>query len=86
MDWGKTLQGVGSLAGAWGKYSIGKEQNKLIKKQFDHEIALDNRAIAKEDEAQATFDSASQAVFGTKKKKTSDTSYSDAYATPATSV
>lgn len=78
MDFGTTLQGVGALAGAWGNYTTGKQQNKLIKQQFNHQIDLDNRAIAKEDAAQENFDSASQSVFG-KKKKTTDSSLTDAF-------
>lgn len=67
MDWssafsniniGDTLQGIGSIAGAWGQYENGKESSKLKKKQLEYEMSKDTLANAKLDSQQKSWDDA----------------------------
>ena len=69
-DTALTIQGLGSLAGAWGQYETDKQRNKLIKEEMDYKKSLDARAMAKEDLAQANYDNAfSVSSFNINKKK-----------------
>ena len=64
------IQGVGSLASAWGQYETGKTRNKLMQQQFDYQKSLDTKAFAKQDEAQKNLDDAfADSDFNIKKKK-----------------
>lgn len=58
FDWGGLLQGVGSLAGAWGQYENGKETSKLKKQQLEYEMSKDTLANAKLDSQQKSWDDA----------------------------
>jgi hypothetical protein len=46
-DIGLGLEGIGTLASAWGQYQLGKEQNKLIKGQLDYQKQKDALALKK---------------------------------------
>lgn len=46
-DIGLGLEGIGTLAGAWGQYEIGKQQNKLIKDQLKYQKQKDALALEK---------------------------------------
>lgn len=65
---GGLLGGIGALAGAWGKYSSNKKQNKLLSAQFDYEKQKDALANNRFVEDRAAINDA----FGIvpKKKKT----------------
>lgn len=69
-DTALTIQGLGSLASAWGQYETDKQRNKLIKEEMDYRKSLDTRALAKEDLAQANLDDAfASSDFNINKKK-----------------
>lgn len=55
---GSALQGIGSLAGAWGQYESGKESNKLKKQQLEYEKSKDVLANSKLDAQQKSWDDA----------------------------
>jgi len=78
------LQGIGSLAGAYGSYKVGKEQNKIERDKLKYEKAKDTITADKQAQAQAELDDAVANVYGTKKKKAKKTtgSLSDAFTTP----
>jgi len=74
-DTALTIQGIGSLASAWGQYETDKKRNKLIKEEMDYKKSLDKRVMEKEDKAQATLDDAfdsSELNINNKKKKKYD--------------
>jgi hypothetical protein len=57
-DTALTLQGVGSLANAWGQYKTNKKRNKLLEQQFNYAKEQDALALAKQNKAQSNLDSA----------------------------
>lgn len=72
---GSLLQGIGSIAGAWGNYESEKKRNKMLEKQFAYEQEKDSNAKAKLDKAQSSLDNAfDNSLFAdiTKKKKNAD--------------
>ena len=70
-DTALTIQGVGSLASAWGQYETGKEKNKLLKSQLQYEKDKDKIANAKMDTAQSNLEDAwENSTLNKKKKKT----------------
>ena len=79
---------AGELAGAWGAYEVGKEKNKIAKKQLEYEKNKDNIANDKLTQAQGELDDAMANVYGTKKKKTkkADSGLSDAFLDPSSAV
>jgi hypothetical protein len=81
---GSVLGGIGSLAGAWGSYNIGKKQNKLIEDQIGYGQKMDAITANKQGQAQAELDSGLANVYGTKKKKEDKVvgSLSDAFVSP----
>jgi len=69
-DTALAIQGLGSLASAWGQYETDTKRNKLIKEEMDYKKSLDARAFAKADNAQINLDDAfSNSDLNTKKKK-----------------
>jgi len=83
---GSILGGIGSLAGAWGQYEVGKKQNKLIEDQIGYGQKMDAITANKQGQAQAELDSGLANVYGTKKKKEDKVagSLSDAFVSPVT--
>jgi len=69
-DTALTIQGLGSLAGAWGQYENGKEANKLIKKQLQYEKDKDTYAKGQMTKAQTNLEDAWTDSSLNKKKKT----------------
>lgn len=72
---GSLLQGIGSIAGAWGNYESEKKRNDLLNQQFSYEKEKDANAKQKLDKAQSSLDNAfDNSVFNlaTKKKKNAD--------------
>jgi hypothetical protein len=63
-DIGLGLEGIGTLAGAWGQYELGKAQNKLIKEQLNYQKQKDALALKKLAEREDAINDA----FGTSKK------------------
>lgn len=59
-DIGAGLEGVGALAGAWGSYKLGQEQNKLIKDQLKYVKEQDALRLKKLAEREKTIND----VFG----------------------
>lgn len=59
------IQGVGSIAGAWGQYYSDRKRNELLADQIAYEKSKDALVLSKLDERQKIIDDA----FGTKKKK-----------------
>lgn len=88
MSAGTWVQAVGSLAGAWGAYEVGKEQNKIAEDKLAYEKGKDALTLAKTNQAQAELDGAMSSVYGSSKKKakSTDGSLSDAFTeiTPVT--
>jgi hypothetical protein len=83
LNWGKILNGVGSLASAWGSYEVGKEQAKIEKEKLSYEKSKDTEVAKKTEMAQQNLDGALDNVYGVKKKKkTSPNTLSDAFSTP----
>lgn len=73
FNWGSAIQGIGSLAGAWGSYESAKKANKLQKEQFDYEKSKDALALTKINEHQKNVDDAfSDFTLDGKKKKKAD--------------
>lgn len=66
-DIGLGLEGIGTLAGAWGQYELGKAQNKLIKDQLKYQKDKDALALKKLAEREDAIDQAFGSV-----KQTSD--------------
>jgi len=58
INLGDTLQGIGSLAGAWGQYENAKDTSALKKKQLQYEMDKDALANAKLDSQQKSWDDA----------------------------
>jgi len=52
------LKGAGTLAGAWGQYSMGKEQNKMLKDQFSYAKEKDDYVKKQREKAQSSIDQA----------------------------
>ncbi|MBE0498570.1 MAG: hypothetical protein IBX43_04935 [Campylobacterales bacterium] len=72
-DTALSIQGIGTLASAWGKYETDKTRNKLLKEQLDYEKQKDSLANAKTDMAQKNYDDAFLPTPDmTKKKKKAD--------------
>ncbi|PID47326.1 MAG: hypothetical protein CR967_04625 [Proteobacteria bacterium] len=73
------LEGVGTLAKAWGSYEVGRRANKIAKEQ----LAFDKEQLAKQNErqnqAQAELEGALESVYGTPKKKKKNNDLSLAY-------
>lgn len=69
---GKFLSPIATGLGAYGQYKIGKEQNNLLKSQY-------NRGIAKENKAQAELEAGFNSVYGEPKKKKQANTYADIY-------
>jgi len=75
MDWTNrdtalTIQGVGTLAGAWGQYETNKERNKLAREELDYQKQKDLAATAKYNTAQKNLDNAFDAsILNVNKKK-----------------
>lgn len=84
MAWDTLLQGVGSLASAWGEYEMGKEANKIAKERLKYEKSKDAIASRKRAQAQSELGSALANVYGTdrKKSKKKKGSLADAYEAP----
>lgn len=59
-DVGLGLQGLGSLAGAWGAYEMGRQRNNLIKDQLNYQKQRDALLDAKLEER----DDAIRTAFG----------------------
>ena len=57
-DTALSIQGIGTIASAWGKYETDKTRNKLLKEQLDFEKARDVRANTRMDMAQKNYDDA----------------------------
>jgi hypothetical protein len=69
-DTALTIQGVGSLASAWGQYKTEKERNKILDKQLAYEQKKDALAESKSNLAQDNYNSAfEQPIVVSKKKK-----------------
>jgi len=68
------LQGIGSLASAWGQYKTSKKRNKLLQDQFNYAKKQDALALAKQNKAQDNLDDAfSYSDLNPNKKKKKDT-------------
>ena len=57
-DTALAIQGVGSLASAWGQYESDKKRNKLLQQQLDYEQKQNDLANQKQVQAQASLDNA----------------------------
>lgn len=68
-DTALTIQGVGSLASAWGQYKTDKKRNELLENQLNYEKEKDALATAKMDTAQNALDDAFSDFLNKKKKK-----------------
>jgi len=69
-DYALIINGIGSLAGAFGQYKTDKERNKLIKEELEYKKSLDTDAINKQNKAQKNLDDAfSESDFNIKNKK-----------------
>lgn len=69
-DTALTINGIGSLASAWGQYKSDQTRNSLINKQLDYEIKKDNTRLKKMDKAQKNLDDAfADSALNKKKKK-----------------
>lgn len=83
--WGSILQGVGSLASAWGDYKIGKKMVEVEKEKLDYEKDKDKITADKTSQAQAELDGALASVYNVEKKKAKKEtgSLSDAFVAPS---
>lgn len=70
-DTAMTIQGVGSLASAWGDYETNKKKNKLLQERLNYEKQKDTLANEKMALAQSNFDDAfaNVDILAKKKKK-----------------
>jgi len=67
-----TLNGIGSLANAWGAYETGKERNKIAREALQYEKDQKAAADLRRETTQTGFDDAFNDVFTKKKKKKKD--------------
>lgn len=73
-DVGSIMQGVGTLAGAWGSYESDKKRNQMLQDQMNYEKQKDQYAQGKLDKAQTSLDDAfDNSVLNPNKKKKSTT-------------
>ncbi len=88
VDWGNVAKGAGALAGAWGAYETGKEQNKILRENLAYEKSKDAITANKQSLAQNELNNALVDVYGKdeedkKKKKKSADKLTDAFVAPA---
>lgn len=83
-DVGSIVQGVGTVAGAWGSYEADKKRNQLLQDQMNYEKQKDQYAQSKLDKAQTSLDNAfDNSVLNPNKKKKSVADVTDPLAVSA---